>query len=138
MKKIKWIIIGLGLILVIVVALYFRALGQGIPNPTKAKADMMMLRTALQVYRMEYGAFPSGDTAAVMSALSGKNPKKIIILSLSPKDLNDRGEFIDPWGTPYQITISHEKGLVIRSAGENKQFDDGPGSDDIILPGPNF
>ncbi len=48
------------------------------------------------------------------------------------KNLNTKGEIIDPWGTPFRIYFSGD-GVLIRSAGPNKRFDDSsvPNPDDI-------
>ena len=53
----------------------------------------------------------------------GKNPKKLIILVGRNNELNDKGEFIDPWGTPLRIYFA-DGGVLVRSAGPNRRFDD--------------
>ena len=36
---------------------------------------------------------------------------------------NTKGEFVDPWETPLRIYFS-ESGVLVRSAGPNRSFDD--------------
>jgi hypothetical protein len=38
-------------------------------------------------------------------------------------DVNDKGEIVDPWGTPLQFYFSNNE-VLIRSAGPNKAFED--------------
>ena len=46
--------------------------------------------------------------------------------------MNDKGEIMDPWGTPLQFYFSHNE-VLIRSAGPNKAFEDAaiPTADDL-------
>jgi hypothetical protein len=93
--------------------------------------DVDNLFYGLQQYKERLGAYPIGSNAQVAQALLGNNPKNLIILVGRKKDLNSKGEFVDPWGTPLRIYFSGE-GVLIRSAGPNKRFDDStvPNSDD--------
>jgi hypothetical protein len=47
----------------------------------------------------------------------------VIIVVGRQLDLNEKGEFIDPYGTPLRVYFS-DSGIMIRSAGPNKRFDD--------------
>ena len=85
--------------------------------------DVENLFRALQQYKEHVGAYPSGSNAEVSKALKGKNSKNLIILSGTKENLNDKGEYVDPWGTPLRIYFSGD-GVLLRSAGPNKRFDD--------------
>ena len=89
----------------------------------KFNEDVDNLFYALQQYKERVGAWPSGGNADVAKALMGNNAKNLIILVGRKQDLNSKGEFVDPWGTPLRIYFSGE-GILIRSAGPNKRFDD--------------
>ena len=83
--------------------------------------------------RKEYtGTYPMGNNADLVRALSGNNPQKVIVDIGRRKNLNSKGELVDPWGTPFRIYFSGD-GVLIRSAGPNKRFDDSsvPNADDI-------
>ena len=81
------------------------------------------LFTALQKYKERVGSYPVGGNLDVAKALNGANSKSIIVLMGTKMHLNDKGEFVDPWGTPLRIYFS-DNGVMIRSAGPNRRFDD--------------
>jgi hypothetical protein len=85
--------------------------------------DIDNLFDALQRYKDKVGSYPVGNNAAIVQALLGNNPKNLIILVGRKKDLNSKGEIVDPWGTPIRIYFAGE-GILVRSAGPNKRFDD--------------
>jgi hypothetical protein len=89
----------------------------------KLNEDEDNLFYALQQYKERMGVFPAGANVDVAKALSGNNSRSLIILVGRHQDLNDKGEFIDPWGTPLKIYFAGDS-ILIRSAGPNKRFDD--------------
>jgi len=90
---------------------------------TKLNVDIENLFAGLQQYKEHVGSYPIGSNANVVKALKGQNPKSVIILVGRKNELNDKGEFVDPWGTPLRIYFS-DNGVLVRSAGPNKRFDD--------------
>jgi hypothetical protein len=115
---------------------------QGIPSPAPlAKAtprppsadDPAMLeidQVSLMIrdYRTLAGENPVGTNAEIMAALMGNNPKQARLGPPDGTQLNDKGELLDRWGTPYffhQLSRDH---MEIRSAGEDKVMwtDDDP------------
>ncbi len=89
----------------------------------KFNADCDNLILGIQQYKEFVGSYPSGNNAAIVKALSGQTEKKILILAVRRSDLNDKGEIVDPWGTPLQFYFSHNE-VLIRSAGPNKVWED--------------
>lgn len=85
--------------------------------------DLDDLFYALQKYKEYAGAYPVGNNAEIVKALAGNNPQKVIVDIGRHKNLNSKGELVDPWGTPYRIYFSGD-GILVRSAGPNKRFDD--------------
>src|SRR5437764_4536366 len=83
------------------------------------------LFTALQKFKERVGSYPTGGNLEVSKALQGANSKNVIVIvgSAHKNNSNDKGEFIDPWGTPLRIYFS-DSGVLIRSAGPNRRFDD--------------
>lgn len=71
-------------------------------------------------YRTITGENPVGTNAEIMAAVMGGNPRQA---QLGPPDgmaLNEKGELIDRWGTPYffhQLSRDH---MEIRSAGADR------------------
>jgi len=77
----------------------------------------------LQQYKEFVGSYPSGNAVEVSRALSGQTDRKVLILATSKNKKNAKGEIVDPWGSPLQFYFAHN-GVLIRSAGPNKVFED--------------
>ena len=77
----------------------------------------------IQQYKEFVGTYPTGNNVAITKALLGQSEKKVMILSVRKSDINDKGEILDPWGTPVQFYFSHNE-VMIRSAGPNKVLED--------------
>ena len=86
----------------------------------------------LQQYKEFTGAYPVGNNVSITRAMQGKNDQKVLILSIRQIDLNDKGEIVDPWNTPYRFYFSGDE-VLIRSAGPNRiwEDDDSPQADDL-------
>jgi len=95
--------------------------------------DAENLFVALQKYKEYVGAYPRAGNADIAKALKGANPKNVIILVGRKNDLNEKGELVDPWGTPLRIYFT-DVGVLVRSAGPNRRFDDSttPEGDDYF------
>ena len=85
--------------------------------------DVENLFIGLQKYKERVGSYPVGGNAEVAKALQGNNAKNLIILVGRKTEVNEKGEFVDPWKTPLRIYFS-DTGVLIRSAGPNRRFDD--------------
>ncbi len=98
----------------------------------KFNADAERLILGMQQYKEFVGTYPTGNNAAIAKCLLGQGEKKVVILAVRKTDLNDKGEVIDPWGTPLQIYFSHNE-VMIRSAGPNQAWEDSgtPNADDL-------
>lgn len=85
-------------------------------------------RVAIHNYQDRFGENPVGDNSEITAALMGKNPKQVnFITAESGLRVNDKGELIDAWGTPFFFHQMSGKLMEIHSAGEDKKmwtFDD--------------
>ncbi len=99
----------------------------------KFNEDVENLFVALQKYKDRVGSYPMGGNAEIAKALQGNNPKNVIIIVGHKNEVNEKGEFVDPWGTPLRIYFS-DSGVLIRSAGPDRRFDDSTvmNADDLI------
>lgn len=99
----------------------------------KFNADCDNLIMGIQQYREFVGSYPTGNNVFITKSLLGQTDKKVLILAVRRSDINDKGEIVDPWGTPYQFYFSHNE-VLIRSAGPNKVWEDSanPTSDDLF------
>ena len=89
------------------------------PDPeAMIEADKVSLM--IRDYRSLAGENPVGTNAEIMAALMGGNPKQAKLGPPEGMQLNENGELIDRWGTPYffhQLSGDH---MEIRSAGADK------------------
>jgi hypothetical protein len=82
--------------------------------------DLDKINLMLRDYRTLTGENPVGTNAEIMASLMGGNAKHATLGPPAGLELNDKGELIDQWGTPYffhQLSRSH---MEIRSAGPDK------------------
>jgi len=117
----------LGVICVILVVPFVFSRGRD-RHGNVAKMDVLNILAALTQYEREFGTFPIGDRIQVLKLLRGENPREIVFFSVAPERVNSKGEFMDGWGTPYDIQILSSNSVSVRSAGPNKIFGD---KDDI-------
>lgn len=95
-------------------------------DPAMLEADQVSLM--IRDYRTLAGENPVGTNAEIMAAVMGNNPKQAKLGPPEGAQLNEEGELIDRWGTPYffhQLSRDH---MEIRSAGPDKVMwtDDDP------------
>jgi hypothetical protein len=89
----------------------------------KLNDEVENLFVGLQKFKERVGVYPLGSNSEIVKALNGHNQKNVIILVGRKTELNEKGEIIDPWGTPLRIYFS-DAGVLVRSAGPNRRFDD--------------
>jgi hypothetical protein len=80
---------------------------------------MQTLRIAFRNYGQRFHGNPVGNNAEITASLNGKNPGQVLFLGESPS-LNDKGELVDAWGTPYFFHQLSSTDLDIRSAGADR------------------
>jgi len=99
----------------------------------KFNTDCDTLILGIQQYKEFVGTYPMGNNVSITKALLGQTEKKVLILAVRRSDVNDKGEIVDPWGTPLQFYFSNDQ-VLIRSAGPNKAFEDSAisSSDDLF------
>jgi len=90
---------------------------------SRLSTDIESLFDGLQKYKEFVGSYPTGGNAEIAKALQGQNPKKVTVLVGRKLELNGKGEYVDPWGTPLRIYFS-DSSVLIRSAGPNRRFDE--------------
>jgi len=126
----------IALILIGVAGVLWVAKGWTLNRPdtkiTKFNVDCDSLILGLQQYREFVGTYPTGNNIAIVKALLGQSEKKVLIVAVRRTDLNDKGEIIDPWGTPLMFYFAHNE-VMIRSAGPNRFWEDSssPTPDDL-------
>lgn len=85
-------------------------------------------RVTIHNYNAAFGENPIGTNPEITAALMGNNPKQInFITAESGLTVNDKGEMVDAYGTPFFFHQLSGHEMEIRSAGEDKKmwtFDD--------------
>ena len=134
-KRLKILSIAAGVGVVVYLLLFPHFHGDRFSKPTllffRCQSDMTTLMIACKAYRTEYNANPTGDMATLLAILKGNNTRHVVFIDLPNEKINKRGEFIDPWGTPFEVSFVGANGQVrIRSAGPDKKFGD---KDDVNI-----
>ena len=79
------------------------------------------MRHAIRDYGARFGGNPVGVNAEITAQLNGNNPGQAnFIRPEAGMRLNDKGELVDPWGTPYFFHQLSGTEMQIRSAGPDK------------------
>ena len=133
-KRFPWIwLLIVAVFTVVALGLLFPvSWGHQTPRRAIARIDVTQIRAAIKGYIVEFGIPPTGDHSQIIAALRGKNLRQIIFFEGDAKRFNGRGEFLDPWGTPYRIDVSNPDFPWAYSFGPNKVDEGGTQpSDDI-------
>ncbi len=110
--------------------------GVSLPPPPQGAAALAVrqldqINLMLRDYRTLFGSNPIGTNAEIMRAVMGDNPKKARLGPPEGMSLNENGELVDPWGTPFffhQLSGDH---MEIHSAGPDKRMWT---NDDLVHP----
>jgi hypothetical protein len=91
------------------------------PSKIPPLIAMQNVRRAVRQYGDMFNGNPVGTNPEITAALAGANPKQINFLNPDAgMHVNDRGEMIDPWGTPYFFHQVSGTEMEIHSAGPDK------------------
>jgi hypothetical protein len=91
-------------------------------SPVEEGAQKLI--SAFREYAQEFQDLPTGTSGEMTQALTGENPSSHRFLLVPAKQLNARGELLDPWGTPYRLVVEHDQHEVrVQSAGANRVFE---------------
>jgi hypothetical protein len=93
-------------------------------EPTASAAAILLenLRITLRHYGLRFGGNPVGTNQEITKALNGGNPKHVEFLGSDGNNINEKGELVDPWGTPYFFHQLSGQVMEIRSAGPDKRM----------------
>src|SRR5262245_2837687 len=124
MKKILLIIGAVAVLLLAGWAVKAFTTVQAKARNSRLSTDIESLFDGLQKYKEFVGTYPAGGNAEIAKALQGENPRKVTVLVGRKLQVNGKGEYVDPWGTPMRIYFSGDS-VLIRSAGPNRWLDAG-------------
>jgi hypothetical protein len=83
----------------------------------------------LRDFRTRIGENPVGTNAEIMQAVMGGNAAKATLGPPQGQGLNEHGELIDRWGTPYFFHQLSKDKMEVRSAGPDRVLWTG---DDVV------
>ena len=81
------------------------------------------LRSVFRQFSARFGGNPVGTNPEITATLNGENPKQARFLD--PEDgwrMNDQGELVDDWGTPFFFHQLSRTEMQIRSAGPDRKM----------------
>jgi hypothetical protein len=82
---------------------------------------VQQMATAIHSYCSMFNGNPVGTNPEIAKALDGDNPRQAHFLQPEAgMRLNESGELIDPWGTPYFFHQLSGTDMEVRSAGPDK------------------
>ena len=85
------------------------------------QVNFQIIQDLLASYRTLFRTNPIGsENAEFTTALLGKNPHQVILLSPGLTVISPSGELLDPWGTPYYFHPLSATRLDLRSAGPDR------------------
>jgi hypothetical protein len=88
------------------------------PHPQKeALAEMDNVQFMFRDFRTRLGENPTGTNAEIMSSVMGRNFVQGRFGPPQGQQINDQGELLDRWGTPYFFHQLSKNEMEIRSAG---------------------
>jgi type II secretory pathway pseudopilin PulG len=98
----------------------------------KARHDVNVLAFVLDKFVQEQGEYPHGDLGTICrllkgESINGQNPRRLDYVEASAYEQNDKGEFVDPWGTSYRL--SFDPVVRVYSCGPNRIDEQGAGDD---------
>jgi len=110
-------------IVLILIGLIFTSSGTLAKGRRSATMSLMeALSTAAVGYETDNGPLPKNlDNHTLWADLSGADSGKVY-MSFKTSQVNDKGEVIDPWGTPLQVSVGANGTLQLRSAADDKVF----------------
>ena len=88
------------------------------------------LRMVFRNYGQRFKGNPVGNNQEITAALAGDNPAGAHFLDPERDRINDRGELVDGWGTPYFFHQLSGTEMEIHSAGPDRERGT---SDDVVV-----
>jgi hypothetical protein len=102
----------------------------GSPAREAALVEANKVRHMISDYHTLMGENPVGTNAEIMKAVVGGNARQAVLGPPDGQTLNDKGELVDQWGTPYFFHQMSANRMDIYSAGPDKIMGT---ADDIVI-----
>ena len=90
------------------------------PTPPNPQTEVDKVHHMITDYHTAMGENPVGTNAEIMREVMGANPRQATLGPPEGQTLNDKGELVDQWGTPYFFHQLSRDAMEIHSAGPDK------------------
>lgn len=87
----------------------------------EVQAVLNALGATVRNYGQRFRGNPVGNNAEITAALNGDNPQGVHFLEAERDRVNERGELVDAWGTPYFFHQLSGTEMEIHSAGPDRR-----------------
>ena len=95
--------------------------------------DLQTVEEIIQFHTRLFISVPGGgENVDIMRNLTGDNERNVALINPDHPAINDRGELVDRWGTPFHFHQISSRELEIRSAGPDGSLYT---EDDILMEG---
>lgn len=101
----------------------------GLPE-REGRADLENVQNMFRNFRTRMKENPVGTNAEIMKAVMGGNPASAQLGPPEGQSLNEQGELLDRWGTPYFFHQLTKDTMEVRSAGQDRVLWN---ADDLVL-----
>lgn len=91
----------------------------GLPE-REGRADLENVQDMFRNFRTRMKENPVGTNAEIMKAVMGGNPTNAQLGPPEGQSLNEQGELLDRWGTPYFFHQLSKETMEVRSAGPDR------------------
>jgi len=91
-------------------------------DPAALETDLQHVQMMFREYRDVVGTNPVGTNSEIMRAILGENVKQAKIGAPENQQLNEKGELVDRWGTPYFFHQLSGSKIEVRSAGPDRRM----------------
>lgn len=101
---------------------------ENVPGPELAPgltpaAVLQNMRSAVRDYSGRFGGNPVGNNREITARLNGGNSKQVVFLKEEDgMRINERGELVDNWGTPFFFHQISATEMEIHSAGPDRKM----------------
>lgn len=92
------------------------------PSGKTPESEVQRIQGTVRKFRAAFGENPVGSNPEITRALAGKNPTGAKFLASESITLNNAGELLDLFGTPYFFHPVSGSIMEIRSAGPDKKL----------------
>ena len=88
----------------------------------EGRVELERIHSMLRDFRTRMGENPVGSNAEIMRAVTGDNPAGARLGPPEGQELNEQGELVDRWGTPYFFHQLSKTPMEVRSAGPDRRM----------------